>query len=409
MSCVRGNGILTLPSLHEAIFTFGYDPLSPFYTLKTFDTNEILVSKASPRKKTAVCEILQSNIEPPERRELDGLVTLIFPRLAAMLAIDQANELAKQHQLAPTHRDEVVAAAIQRAASQEACRLVWKPEGRRYELEHPAVGRHPRNPEFVASPASPEDTWKPALHIEIAPQASESPEAISSLRPPVIFVTNPNSLPSPDPDGSNIRASALPQPDTDNQLAYLDFGSMTLHIDAYKILELMPSLFAIDSVVSAILAVAIADPAINPIMGTMDLWTASPRPAPSVFGGQSVKSYTGSVYYATLAEREEAEEEAKLMKMVHQKDIRAKSKAKPEKVKKSKKTKKVQVAEFDLEKLNHYQGGSRKGQELPVVSRGIVELLVHGLQVVVWMLTAAVQFLVWAVTHLTRAVTSEKF
>ena len=387
----------------------------PFYSLKTFDTSEILLSKTSPRKKTAVVEILQTNIEPFERRNHDGLVTFIFPRLAAMLAIDQATELARGHQLPPTHRDEVVQAAIQRAAAQEACRLIWKPEDTRYELEHPAVGRNARDPEFIASPTSPQDTIKPAVHITVTPQANNS-EGISIARPPVIIVSNPCVMASPDLSASNIRASSVPQPDIDNPLASLDFGDMTLHINAHQILNLMPSLFAIDSVVSAILAVAVSDPSTNTIMAGMDIWTASSphKGLASVFGGQSVKSYSGSVFYATLAEREEAEEEAKLMKMVHEKDVKgtksSKTKAvKVEKQKKSKKNKKVEMAEFDLEKLTHYQSGSRKGEEMPVVAKGAMEMLVSGLRLIVWLMTAMVQFLVWMIGGVTRALTSDKF
>ena len=405
--------MLTTNRIEEAMFTFGYDPLMPFYTLKTFDTNEILVSKVSPRKKSAVCEILQSSIESNERRILDGLVTFIFPRLAAMLAIDQANELARQHQLAPTHRDEVIQAAIQRAASQESCRLLWDAQEGRYELEHPAIGRNARSPRFVTSPTSPEDNVRPVVHISVTPQPNDTETTLRS-RPPVIIVTNPLAMSSPNPNESNIRSSALPQPDIDNPLASLDFGNMTLHINAQRILELMPSLFAIDCVVSAILAVAISDRATNPVMATMDLWTASPKGPASTFGGQSVKSYAGSVFYTTLAEREEAEEEAKLMRLVHDKDVKG-SKAGKSKIPKSKedkngrKNKKVQVAEFDIEKLSHYQSGSRKGEEMPVVTRGAMEMLVNGLKLVVWLLTAAVQMLIWLITHVTRALTSEKF
>ena len=95
------------------------------------------------------------------------------------------------------------------------------------------------------------------------------------------------------------------------------------------------------------------------------------------------------------------------MKMVHQKDVKKKGKSVKEK--KAKKSKKVEIKEFDLEKLNHYQSGSRKGEQLPAVSRGAVEMLVAGLRFVVWLLTAVVESLLWIITKLTRVVTSEKF
>jgi hypothetical protein len=220
----------------------------------------------------------------------------------------------------------------------------------------------------------------------------------------------------------------------------------------------MPSLFSIDCIVSAILAVAVADATTNPAMGSMEIW--KPRPAPvsrygnptsgarSIFGGHgggistrpgSVKSHVGSVFYATIAEREEAEEEAKEMRRTHQEDVRAakssssksKPKSKPSRKwfgrssseeetdsseteksssrRKNKKTKKITMREFDLEKLGHYQSGERKGEELPVVTRSAIGGLVMGLKLIVWFLTTIVQILTWMLVHVTRGVTSEKF
>jgi len=74
-----------------------------------------------------------------------------------------------------------------------------------------------------------------------------------------------------------------------------------------------------------------------------------------------------------------------------------------------KKKKAVTMKEFDLEKLGHYQAGARKGEELPAVTRGVVEILISGLKLIVWLLTAMVQMVVWVLVHGTRAVTSEKF
>jgi hypothetical protein len=405
---------LTPSSTSEAVFVFGSDPLAPFYTLMTYNTNEISLSKTYPRKKTAKCEIVQLSVEPLLQKLApdDGLVTLIFPRLAAMLAIDQGAELAKQHNLAPTHRDEVITAAIQRAAQQEACRLIWNAYDRRYELEHPAIGRNARNPEFAVSPVSPQSPTKPVLHITVSTHGV-SPPMTPPTTPPVILVTNPNAMPSPtNSAAAGIRLSALPQPEIDNLLACLDFGNMNLHINANQILQLAPSLFAIDSIVSAILAVAVADPATNPAMATMGIWASVPKAPGSVFS-DSVKSYSGSTFFATIAEREEAEEEAKLMKLVHEKDIKKKNKREKKSwfggKEKAAKKKKVTVKEFDLEKLGHYQAGSRKGEELPAVTRGLMDLLVSMLKMIVWLLATMVQVIVWLLVNVSRAVTSEKF
>jgi hypothetical protein len=412
-------------------------------------------------------------------------VAFIFPKLAAMLAINQSAALAKEHNLAPTDRDDIEAQAVRRAAKQEACHLRFNARTGIYELEHPAIGRGSMAEDFASKspvPASPTTIrsmmGKPVLHISIT---TEGPL-------PRISVTDPNAssrtggITSPQTSaGAGLhRLSTIPQTDTssDNSpLASLDLTTETLHLDANAILELMPSLFSIDCIVSAILAVAIGDSTTNQTLGAMEIW--KPRPAPpsrlgtmpppsihhalgSRTGGTrpgSVRSYSGSVFYATIAERQDAEEEAKTMRQNHERDVRGggvpsqtgkgrtwfgrfrqpldspdgdveqgspedfekttmadatagstssrknKSKAK----RKAKKPKKVMMSEFDLEKLGHYQSGDRKGQELPAVTRSALGGLVIALRLFVWLLTKLVHFIAWLMVNVSRAVTSEKF
>lgn len=420
--------VLTDCRTSEATFTFGADPQYPFYTLKTFDTSEIAVTKTNPTKRAEVQDVVLSAIEPPKRRlpPNDGLVAFIFPKMAAMLALNQSATLAKSHNLAPTDRDDVEAAAIRRAAAQEACHLRWNAKQNRYELEHPAMTRQNRDPNFLKSPASETNSMiapfhDPTLYITIT---SIAPTA------PTITITNPNT-PSNTPQPSGIRLSTIPEPDHQSPLATLDLSSQSLHIDANRILTLMPSLFSIDSLVCALLAVAIADSTTNPILSSLPIWTArrnSQRPpppttrpgiAPSHVG--SVKSYAGSTFFATLAEREEAEDEAKVMAREFQKDIREGEKRekkqgrrcfggkRAEGKERTGRRKKVVIGEFDLEKLGHYQAGERKGEELPAVVRGVMGLLVSGLRLVTWLLTMIVGFVCWLLVGCTRCVTSEKF
>lgn len=414
---------LEMARIEEAVFTFGADPQFPFYTLKTFDTNEIAISKTSPQKRTVVQDIIMSSLEPPARRlpPYDGLVSFIFPKLAAMLALSQSAALAKQHGLASTDKDDVEAAAVRRAAEQEACNLRWNALARRYELDHPAIARGAQDPNFTASPATPlnrgQDT-KPVLHITVSSDSLGSPINDDDASPPVIIVRNPTSFSSPTTSPhAGIRLSTLPQSDFDYPLASLDLGTQTLKIDADQILNLMPSLFAIDSIVSAILAVAVADESCNPILGSMPIWMPRPKAPASQFGG-SVKSYAGSAFYATFAEREEAEVEAAKAKAEHERDVKiAKKKASYTGKrtwyggKERQKTQKRQIlmGEFDLEKLGHYQAGERQGQELPAVTRGVVGGLIGGLKFIVWLLTLIVQFVCWLLVSMTRVVTSEKF
>ncbi|KAI1629927.1 hypothetical protein EDD37DRAFT_573039 [Exophiala viscosa] len=443
---------LEMARTEEATFIFGSHPSMPFYTLQTYDNNEIAISKTCPRKSTLTRDVALCPLEPSSRRQppSDGLVAFIFPKLAAMMAINQSASLAREHNLAPTDRDDIEAQAVRRAAKQEACNLRYNARGGFYELEHPAIGRGAMSGDFAMQsplPSSPTTirsiTGKPVLHITVS---TDGPlPTISVVDPNASRRMGTNPLPlTPVTSGAQSirRLSTIPLTDTTSggtALATLDLTAQTLFIDANGILELMPSLFSLDCIVSAILAVAVTDAATNPAMGAMEIWRPSPAPA-SRFGGTtkrpgSVKSYAGSAFYATIAERDEAEEEAKLMRETHEKDVRGRGTVKMDsrtwfgwkkdgeqesddvekggfrgmsKGKKGK-TKKIVMTEFDLEKMGHYQSGDRQGQELPVVTRSALGGLVVGLKLLVWALTMIVQVLAWVLVHVSRAVTSEKF
>ncbi|KAL2433537.1 hypothetical protein ABEF95_005070 [Exophiala dermatitidis] len=450
---------LEMARTEEATFVFGSHPSLPFYTLQTYDTNEIAISKTNPRQRTSNHDVVLCPLEPVSRRQLpnDGLVAFIFPKLAALLAINQSATLARQHNLAPTDRDDIEAQAVRRAAEQEACRLRYNAQEGFYELEHPAIGRDAvgahfavESPTLTCTPAVRSLSGKPVLHITIS---TDSPL-------PSINVIDPNSThltgtatPRTSIGAGLRRLSTIPQPETASaspsnipSLATLDLTSQVLRLDANAILELMPSLFSIDCIVSALMAVAISDATTNPAIGSMEIW--KPRPAPAsrlgTTSGQSLrtktragslKSYTGSVFYTTIAEREEAEEEARLMRKAHEKDISKRGEkgsrtwfgfrsltsandeideektttGKRSKSKSKSKTKKVVITEFDLEKLGHYQSGDRQGEQLPVVTRSALSVLVGGLKLLIWILTMIAQVLAWVLVNVTRAVTSEKF
>ena len=335
-----------------------------------------------------------------------------------MLAIDQSAALAEKHKLAPSERDEMQSEAVARAAAQEACCLVWNEAYKRYELSHPALGKDPRSPDYTTSPTLRSGREEAALHITVSSHSHGSQSSFSTA-PPVILVTDPNSSPDHDSVPAELRMSKLPVSDTDEPLASLDFATMTLHISASQILNVAPSLYAVDSVVSAMLSVAVTDSTTNAVMAAMDLWTprSMPKAPASSFGGSAGgKSYTGSVLYATIAEREEAEDEAKLMKQMHKEDTgrsRSGSKGsfwdrKSSTKSKKKGVKQVQIAEFDLEKYGHYQAGSREGQKLPGVVRGGLEVMFMALNAIVWGLTLFVRFVAWLMVTFTRCVTSEK-
>ena len=240
---------------------------------------------------------------------------------------------------------------------------------------------------------------------------------------PIITVANPNVA---DPESASeptvpgIRMSTIPQSENDNALVTLDFNTRIIHINANQILEHVPSLFAIDAIISATMTVAIADAETNPIMAAMEVWQPKPSRAMSQYGGSVAgKSTAGSVFYATLAEREEAEAELQELAAIHERDIKNKERrkqhkkwfgnSKAAKEPKTKSTKKVVVKEFDLEKLSHYQSGERKGQELPGIVRIVLSIMVGGLRFIIWLLSSIVHILTWVLVSGTRCFTSEKF
>jgi hypothetical protein len=229
---------------------------------------------------------------------------------------------------------------------------------------------------------------------------------------------------------ANPRTSTLPVTDLDEPLASLDFGTKTLRISPAAVLATIPSLYAIDSLIAAILAVAVSDEATNPILADMVLGSPkqsrppSPRaamvPAMPVFQGQLV---------TTLAEREDTAESMFLASQIKSAQKKSKdgadkkglfglwnksssSKPKPQDGghgKKKNKNQQIVVEEFDLEKYGRYGGGTREGEKLPGITRSILRILFFGLDLIVKGLTLIVKTLAWVLVHATRCVTSEKF
>ena len=433
------------------------------------------------------------------------MITYIFPKLAAMVALEQADALSDEHQLAPTMKLQTRQEALARAAAQEASRLYWNERDRRYELEHPAIGKgHPRSAglEITTSSDSPKSSSQPVLHVLISSPDTASPSSTSSpgnlnVMPPytTVAIIDPNAaarqshasimhrLPSsPLPQ----RASTLPILDTSeyalpNALASLTFhpNAPILNIDAPAILSLLPSLYAIDSLVSALFAVAVADTVTNNLMADLPHYDPlrqyklhmPPQPslirpgyASSVISDSARtiggRSYAGSTFYATVAEREDAEREEREAQAATSSRRKKSGKSPlglttrsfaaltaltedpekgtrdldsdtddsptttptPSKTRrnwfgrrtatmqhKKRKTKKIMLQEFDLEKYGTYQSGSREGQKLPGPTRAMLQIMFTILQFIVWILTVFVEVIAKVLVGVTRGVTSERF
>lgn len=415
-----------------ATFTFGNSD-QPFYTLQTYSNNEIAISRGAPSNPQSDIPIMGLSLEDRRRREHpnDGLVALLFSRLAAMLAIEQAGEISKEHQLTPSEASEIENSALKRAAAQESCRLSWNRNLRLYELRHPSLSkRHP--PALVGAagiPLSPVRSQSSGL-LHIAVSAPSSDAVLS--QPPTIIVTGPVSSTAMEAaqQAATARTSTLPVTDSDEPLAALDLATRTLSISPAAVIATIPSLYAIDSLVAAMLAVAVSDETTNPILADMEVGSVH----------QSFEAYTnsepmvGAPYrgrlVTTLAEREDYEQSLHLVSQIKDANGKAEAAAKRKSffkfwerskpnssaksehsVKKSKdQSQQVVVEEFDLEKYGRYgPESSRKGEKLPGTIRTVLKLLFWGLELLVKALTLAVKLLAWVLVKATRCVTSEKF
>jgi len=368
------------------------------------------------------------SLEDRIRREHpnDGLVTLLFSRLAAMLAIDQAEEISKRYHLSPSETAEVETDALKRAAAQESCRLSWNRHQRLYELRHPSLSR--RNPPALVGtagiPLSPVRSQSSGMvHITVSAPSSD----VSPRQPPTIIVTGPVSSTAMEAaqQAANPRTSTLPVTDHDEPLASLDFGTKTLSISPAAVIAAIPSLYAIDSLVAAMLAVAVSDEATNPILADMALGSPkSSRPTTSNNPGPySMPVFQGKLV-TTIAERDDAAESMHLASQIKSAQKKSKSSEKksgfkfwnrtPSKPQDgsrgSTKNQQVIVEEFDLEKYGRYgNSSSREGKKLPGITRGILRILFFGLDLIVKGLTFIVKVLAWLLVNSTRCVTSEKF
>ena len=124
------------PTVSEC-FTFQSSTGKPFYDLQTLKEqptdivhSECVLRRHDPTKNAAV-PIMFLKLEPPVRQlpPHDGLIAEIFPKVAAMMAIDEAKAFsgrdAEEHMRLATER--------------ECCRLLWNEEKAKYHLYHPGL------------------------------------------------------------------------------------------------------------------------------------------------------------------------------------------------------------------------------------------------------------------------------
>lgn len=222
---------------------------------------------------------------------------------------------------------------------------------------------------------------------------------------------------------ATVRTSTLPLTDSDEPLAYLDFGTRTLSISPAAVIATIPSLYAIDSLVAAILAVAVSDEATNSILADMPLDSPQSTKQNTAQDG-SLMPFRGQLI-TTFAEREDYVESMELASQIEATKTKSESAAKrrssfrfwdwkkttpQDGPQQSKKNKRIMVEEFDLEKYGRYGSSStREGEKLPGITRILLRILFFAFDMLVKGLTVMAKVLAWLLVNLTRCVTSEKF
>lgn len=111
----------------------------------------------------------------------DGLLMLIFPKLAALMAMDQAASTVSKYNLPQTDRETLTSEAVARAAEKEGCKLRRDADSGTYQLIHPTLAsdRSPQTfPIVVEGTAglttAGTSTAKGTIHL-LSPTASTDP------------------------------------------------------------------------------------------------------------------------------------------------------------------------------------------------------------------------------------------
>lgn len=414
--------------------------------MQTYSTNEVSITRGNPTTPDSSIPVMMLQLEDRRRREPpnDGLVSHLFSRLAAMLAIDQAAELARQNQLPPPATADVETNALKRAAGLESCKLSWNATKCVYELRHPSLHR------------------RGALHLSVSTPTSQ-PRSQGQQQAPTILVTAP--LPKNAVDvaaAASPRTSTLPlsgsEPNSDEALASLDLRTMTLVISASAINNTIPSLYAIDSIVAAILAVAVSDLSTNPVLADMPFYDPTKARSQAQTQSQShlpmapEPTHTNKPkLFATLAERDDHENNntnkppqtqpqtqpqsqtkvqykwlqpwyllrSKLTNLQFKRNRKAKTKAKARaRTKPHNSPTSPAVEEIDLEQYgistsqstNNKKTGVKADnkQEMPGLARGLIKLISWGFRLAFWALTVAFRILGWVFGVVFRIVTGRR-
>ena len=250
-------------------FAFGPTPSNPFYTIQALPDalhpnnptifnpndpatffNDLLILRRNPvtHKDTSVLTMgLNPHAAKSHRRRLaiaangtsqlqsptqgDELITLIYPKQAAMMAIDSSSIHVddKTGRIVGGDAQTMAREAVERAAETECCRLSWDVTRDRYYLYHPGIGHGGE------------------VYLVIIDDGNYTKPKTAEPSPGVGF------------DIPGTKGSIkLINVDTSEAIVVLDFKSGLLFVNTMATRKI-PSLYIVDVAVSTVLAVAVVE------------------------------------------------------------------------------------------------------------------------------------------------------
>jgi len=249
-------------------FAFGPAPSNPFYIIQALPDalhpnnptifnpndpatffNDLLILRRNPvtHKDTSVLTMgLNPHAAKSHRRRLaavnrassqqsptqgDELITLIYPKQAAMMAIDSSSIHVddKTGRIVGGDAQTMAREAVERAAETECCRLSWDVTRDRYYLYHPGVGHGGE------------------VYLVIIDDGNYTRSKTAEPSPGVGF------------DIPGTKGSIkLINVDTSEAIVVLDFKSGLLFVNTMATRKI-PSLYIVDVAVSTVLAVAVVE------------------------------------------------------------------------------------------------------------------------------------------------------
>lgn len=367
-------------SPNHSQFVFGPSQSQPFYSLTKSSfleayssgaesndasmDHELLIQRHHPNKpmsfpiahltlRTPPPALSLSTSQPPQEVQ-PSLITSIYPKLAALSALELAAQSPTASSLALVDPEatspaaaQLAAEAVQEAAVRECCALTWTPaapgasaRSGAYELQHPSLGIFPIKVQGDIGHGFSSARSKSAASIVIRCPAAHDKDDDADKES-----QKPNGLNNSDDSGT--------------PLARLDLSADALTVDAGAIMRL-GNAYLIDVAVSAVLAVAVAEA------------KRRTETVKTSFEGPPTAAARGSPKLAA------------------------------KKLKKAKKARGVQ-REGDVE-AGMAAEKDQEGEELPTATRAVLKVLGVGFKTAVWVLELAMKILTKMVVVATKCV-----